>query len=115
MVSIAKRVKDLREAHKLTQEQLGEAIGGNKQTIWRLEGGNNPTAQHLVDIAAYFDVSVDYLLGRVDNPHEILSAQDLSPTEQRFLRAIRDRSFDEMLNMITSLMRDEERVSGGAA
>jgi transcriptional regulator with XRE-family HTH domain len=44
-----------------------------------------PTPKTLESLANYFDVSVDYLLGRTDNPKTALVEGDKVPTELREL------------------------------
>ena len=58
-------LKKLREDAGLSQEQLGEAIGVSKSTIGMYEQGKRMpnTNTILKDIAAYFGVSIDYLVG----------------------------------------------------
>lgn len=63
------RLKSLRLNSELTLQQLGEAIGSTKATIGNLENGNKqPSLLMIVALADYFDVSLDYLVGRSDNP-----------------------------------------------
>lgn len=63
------RLKDLRNSKNLTQPMLGSIIGLSKQAVNDLEHGRrNTTSDKLIIIADYFNVSVDYLLGRTDNP-----------------------------------------------
>ena len=58
------KLKELREAKKVTQSQLGEYIGAKKSAISLWESGKRqPDQETLVRLASYFDVSVDYLLG----------------------------------------------------
>ena len=65
----ATRLKSLRLIHKLTLQQLGEAIDSTKATIGNLENCNKqPSLLMVVALANYFDVSLDYLVGRTDNP-----------------------------------------------
>ena len=53
----------------MSQLQLGMELGMNQNTISRYEtGAREPSNGELVMIAEYFNVSVDYLLGRTDNP-----------------------------------------------
>lgn len=58
------RIKELRKAKKLTQEELGKLFEVSKMTVLRWESGENQIkpdkAQRLAD---YFKVSVGYLLG----------------------------------------------------
>ncbi len=63
------RLKQLRIEHKLTLEQFGEVFSVTKQTTSRWEKGDRlPQIDVITDIADYFNVSVDYLVGRTDNP-----------------------------------------------
>jgi len=69
MATFPERLKELRKRHKISQKALGEAVSGSEGGIQKYElGVNKPTMDVLVNIADYFDVSVDYLIGRSDNP-----------------------------------------------
>ena len=59
------RFKDLREKRGLKQIDLVEILHVNRHSISSYElGHSQPSHETLVVIANYFDVSVDYLLGR---------------------------------------------------
>jgi transcriptional regulator with XRE-family HTH domain len=60
---------DLMKNHKLTQDKLAEAIGVSQGNIseWK-SGRSKPTFDALIKLADYFGVSIDYLVGRTDNP-----------------------------------------------
>ena len=61
------RLKELREKHGFTQEQLGEKISVTKGNISKYESGKlEPNIETIRLIANIFDVSTDYLLGRSD-------------------------------------------------
>lgn len=63
------RLQKLRERHRgLSRATLSELCGLPPDTIRKYERGqvNNPTIESLVAIADYFEVSVDYLIGRTD-------------------------------------------------
>lgn len=63
------RLKELRASRNLTLQQLGESIGSTKATIGNLENSNKqPSLQMVVALADYFNVSIDYLVGRSDDP-----------------------------------------------
>lgn len=63
------RLKDERTKRKLTQAQVGENFSFPKQYISRWEKGEQePNLKTLVDLADYFNVSLDYLTGRTNNP-----------------------------------------------
>lgn len=64
---LGKRLKKLRNEMKITQEELGKEINVTKVSISGYENGNrSPDTETLQRIANYFNVSVDYLLGRTD-------------------------------------------------
>lgn len=72
-------LKKLREDARLSQEQLAEAIGVSKSTIGMYEQGKRMpnTNTILKDIASYFGVSIDYLVG-FQQDAESLSDEDIA-------------------------------------
>ena len=64
-----KRLKELRKQRHLSQVRLAIELNMNQNTISRYETGEHEADyQTLIAIADYFDVSIDYLLGRTENP-----------------------------------------------
>jgi transcriptional regulator with XRE-family HTH domain len=65
----AQRLATLRRERKLSLQQLGDAIGKTNQAISLFEKGKGlPSFEVLCQLADYFDVSLDYLVGRSDDP-----------------------------------------------
>lgn len=63
------RLKELREKRRLSQITLAMELNLNQNSISRYETGEREADYAtLIAIADYFGVSVDYLLGRTDNP-----------------------------------------------
>lgn len=63
-------LKRLRQSHNITQKQLAEFIGASERGIQNYEiGVRKPTYDVLIALADYFNVSLDYLVGRSDNPN----------------------------------------------
>jgi transcriptional regulator with XRE-family HTH domain len=61
------RLRELRGEANLSQRQLGEKLGTTKTTINRYENDlREPEFASLVQIAKFFGVSADYLLGIKD-------------------------------------------------
>lgn len=61
------RLKDLREDHDYTQQQVAEKIGITQRKYSYIETGvQQLTADVLVTLARFYKVSVDYLLGETD-------------------------------------------------
>ena len=66
------RLKSIRERNHLKQCVLSELCGLNRNAIKLYELGKaEPTRKSLENIADYFDVSIDYLLGRSDYPGKL--------------------------------------------
>lgn len=60
-----KRIKKLRVDKKISQQELGDIIGVTKVSISGYENGNRaPSLDKLVEIANYFNTSLDYLVSR---------------------------------------------------
>lgn len=63
------RLKELREKRRLSQITLAMELNLNQNSISRYETGEREADYAtLIAIADYFGVSIDYLLGRTDNP-----------------------------------------------
>ena len=66
-MNFANRLKSLREEKKLSQEELSQLINISRSTLSMYEiNKRQPDPETLQKIADFFDVSVDYLLGRTD-------------------------------------------------
>lgn len=63
------RLKFLRESKRISQLKLAMDLNLNQNSISRYETGQRQADyETLILFADYFDVSIDYLLGRTDNP-----------------------------------------------
>lgn len=63
------RLKALRKERKISQLRLAMELGMNQNSISRYETGEREADYAtLCRFADYFDVSIDYLLERTDNP-----------------------------------------------
>ena len=65
-----RRIRDLREDKDLTQTQIAKILGMSQTGYSKYETGENdlPT-QILIKLSDFYDVSIDYLLDRTDNPN----------------------------------------------
>ena len=69
MEQIGKRLRALREGVRLTQVNMAEILGVQQSRINRYETGQTtPAPEIFIKYADYFDVSMDYLFARTDNP-----------------------------------------------
>ncbi|HEM6081703.1 TPA: helix-turn-helix transcriptional regulator [Streptococcus suis] len=76
MFSTFERIKELCKKHGISLNALEEKLGYSRNTIYSLKK-QKPNAERIAEIADYFNVSTDYLLGRTDNPR-IASDNDMS-------------------------------------
>ena len=64
-----RRLRDLREDHDLTQDQLVAMLGLNKTTYTNYEQGKREIPFALViRLAKLYNVSIDYIAGLADTP-----------------------------------------------
>ena len=88
------RIRDLREDRDLRQSDLAEAVGIDQRTISNYETGkSNPDSEALIRLADFFNVSIDYLVGRIK--------QDFysSAEKKRFIESIQN-SLEELKRII---------------
>lgn len=63
------RLKLLKSQKKILQKDIAAAIGVSLRAYQYYETDTKePTMSNLIALADYFDVSLDYLVGRTDNP-----------------------------------------------
>ncbi len=65
---LAERIKSYTKQKKVTLKSLFEECGLGRNTMAHLTAGKSIAHDSLAKIADYLDCSVDYLLGRTDNP-----------------------------------------------
>lgn len=111
---ISVRLKELRTTSNLSQSELGEAVGFTKQAISDIENGRRSTsAEKLVAIADYFDVSIDYLLGRNDKKNSTNISHCLTDEQQQLLNVYNllnqknKGAILERANMLLELQQEE--------
>lgn len=69
MANFSERLRELRRKNGMTQVALGKIINVGQDSISIYERGiNYPEVRNLIILADFFDVSIDYLVGRTDNP-----------------------------------------------
>ncbi len=70
MKIVGERMRQLRESIKLSQARMGQQFGVGQPSIYRYEADEGtPPLELLLKYAEYFDVSLDYIFGRTDDPH----------------------------------------------
>ena len=68
MKSYTERIRELREDHDLRQQDIAKILQTTQQVYSRYEKGTNEIpVRHLITLARYYNVSVDYILGETEN------------------------------------------------
>lgn len=63
------RLKEIRKSKGISQLKLAMDLNTSQNTISRYETGERePGIHELIQIADYFNISIDYLLERTNNP-----------------------------------------------
>ena len=69
MSTFKERLKELRKERNLSQQELGNLINMSKMAISHWESGHSePSIAQLIVLSEYFDVTVDYLIGKTELP-----------------------------------------------
>ena len=85
-VTITRIVQLIKKAN-LPEAAFGEALGMGKNTVNNWKAGRSKTYLKKIDsIADYFGVSVDYLLGRTDDPHPVLNNDDVKNAIDEYVK-----------------------------
>jgi len=72
------RLREAREARKLSQSRLGRLAGCGQEKVSAYEIGKfQPRYQTLVHLADALQVPTDYLLGRTDEMERIITLEDV--------------------------------------
>jgi Predicted transcriptional regulators len=115
------RIKELRIEKKITQEDLAKILSFGRTAISNYESGRSEPSYNTVSkLAEFFDVSIDYLLGKTDirNAYTKLptlneeslklidSTKDLSPESKRMLN-----EYIKLLNMKELIKKSKDETS----
>lgn len=104
--------KSLRLSYKLTQDELAKSLGISKSAISMYENGNRePDFVTLEKIADFYNVDMDYLLGRSTNTTELpLPQRSQSPYDNVELLIARNgkkMSKEQKLKLIQLLLEED--------
>lgn len=109
----AKRLKELRCSHDLTQKDIADFLGITPKTISFYELGQRmPPPESLSKLALKFNVSVDYLLGLTDIPDKIdnISAKNSASSDTDIELTDSEREMIEQFRQLSD--RDKGKIEG---
>lgn len=80
------KIKELADKRGISLTKLEEDLGYSRNTLYKLKS-QKPNAERISEIADYFNVSTDYLLGRTDNPKITTGGDASTPLDLRDIAA----------------------------
>jgi len=96
MVTVAERLRGLRESLNLPQIKIAELAKSNQSSVNRYECGKAEAPYRiLLWYADYFDVSLDYIFGRTDNPEGKLFKNQPASLKRKIVHGDEFRDFIE--------------------
>ncbi len=113
MITLGNRLRLLRKQHGITQKALADKFKISESTIGMYERDERePSIDMLNALADFFEVSVDYLYGRTDNPNPDTTATEeslLDPELGVFFKEIKNAPEDrqEQLRKIWEIIKSE--------
>lgn len=122
MQEIAKRLKSLRESVNLSQAKLAVLMGATQASVNRYENGQTtPPLKILLWYADFFDVSMDYIFARTEQPEGRLYEHkpkviDAITQDNKELRQFVDMCFDpaspiseKLRDMLTQMLEEQSK------
>lgn len=103
-----KKIKELRNEHNITMKKLGEIVGVSESAISQYENGKRqPDIETLKVFADFFNVSIDYLLGKSDLRNPLDIPEHIEGIANLILRMRSDDEFSDIINKINELSPEQ--------
>ena len=113
------RVKNLRKLRlekDLSQQQLANLLNSTQQSIYKYEKGiASPNLEMLMNMADFFETSVDYLIGYTDIPHKVEPVTEYSLNIDEEFLIKKYRKMNPRTRQIIHSIIDEYLQSAGRA
>lgn len=111
----AQRLKELRKANSITQEQLAAIIGVERSSVGKYEGKSQiiPSDDVKYKIAEYFGVSVDYLMGYTDSPNPPMQESQLTEAEHKLIdgfRSLNEEGREKLIDYVDDLIQSGKYI-----
>lgn len=104
---IGERLKQLRTEKGLRQSDIAEIIGVSRAAYTQYElGMNEPDISTIQQLASFFNVSTDYLLGRTDQRSPIGQTDDDWPPEAKVMFRDMKKLTPEQLDLVKKLVKE---------
>ncbi|WP_283606637.1 helix-turn-helix domain-containing protein [Faecalispora anaeroviscerum] len=122
MQEVAQRLKGLRESVNLSQAKIAALMGATQASVNRYENGQtSPPLKLLLWYADFFDVSMDYIFARTEQPEGKLyehkpKVVEAITRDNKELRQFVDMCFDpsspvseRLRDMLTQMLNEQRK------
>lgn len=122
MQELAQRLKSLRESVSLSQAKLAKLMGATQASVNRYENGQtSPPLKILLWYADFFDVSMDYIFARTEQPEGKLYEHkpkviEAITQDNKELRQFVDMCFDpssavseKLRDILTQMLEEQQK------
>ncbi len=113
---LAVRLRQLMKDRNTTQQELADKTGCSRQSIGQyMEGSNAPNIDKMILIAEYFDVSIDYLVGKDKEQTESEFVQSIvnytgldetSVEELHRLKKLKENKIEQMVSAVAAVLSE---------
>lgn len=104
------RLAEIRKKRGLSQSELAKQIGYSQNMISQWENGSrDPNTQTLIILADFFNITIDYLLGRTSTTNDKL--EKLSPKAQLHIKKYLQLSVEGQENVDNTLDFELSKLS----
>lgn len=111
-MTLPERLVAIRERNGYTRKRLAEELGKPYTTLTKYENGEREAgSDYLVCFAEKFNVTVDYLLGRVDDPHQYYAGQKKAPAPAKAETGEISLEETDKLLVALGLIKEGEQLS----
>ncbi|CYU64488.1 helix-turn-helix domain-containing protein [Streptococcus suis] len=116
MFSTFEKIKELAKKQGKSLGAVEEDLGYGRNTLYKIKN-STPNAERLAEIANYFNVSTDYLLGRTDNPR-IATDSDVQEIDFKEMAAesmsydgmpLNDEDIDLIASILETRMKNRDK------
>ncbi len=111
-IGFIKRIRQLRFESGLNGEDFGKIFGVSKVTVHRWETGTNfPNQDIMIKLCDYFNVSLDYLMGRTDQRRSAdnITADDFTIAFSNLQRDLSDDDKQMILTIAQTLAEKRKK------
>lgn len=108
-MKLSEKLKELRAEKGKTQKEVATVLGVSENTYRKWEYGRQPGYGSLCQLAAYYEVTIDYLLGKTGTRWET-EKQMIARQKAEKIKAIKEKSFiiKNLCNQLDKLFEDLE-------